>query len=240
MYAASICYYLFLSSIQMAWLFLYVVSRLQLPPDAWELLFALFVPETFYPVLDALLDAARDRHPALVPFAVLTAIWSASKAISALWDGLNCEVNRSIDGIGLRKRILASFYYVLLLCAILVGLISSILGKQLLRLMPGLLPFLENHWVRYGWSLLLLCCFFTSIYYFLPKEHIAFSYCLISGTITALGWSVLTAASSLFYHHLFRYYDFGLLVLFGLWLYDCLLLLLYGRLAAKILYVLKC
>lgn len=224
----------------MAWLFLYVVSRLRLPPDIWEQLFALFVPETFYPVLESLLEAARERHPALVPFAVLTAIWSSSKAVSAMWDGLNCEDNLSASGIGIRKRILVSFYYVLFIFVILFSLVCFFFGRQLLHVVPGLLLFFENSWIRHSCNLIFLCCFFTSVFYFLPKKRIRFRFCIISGTITALGWSILTVASSFFYRRLFRYYDLGLFVLFGLWLYDCLLLLLYGRLSAKILHTLKC
>lgn len=235
LYAAAICYYLFLSSIQTAWLFIYVVSRLHLPPDALEQFFSLFLPQTFYPVMNELLNTARNRNPALIPFSVLTAIWSSSKTVSALWDGLNCHAGTALPGPGLKKRLLASLYYALLILILLAGMITSLLGEQLLRILPDLQFFLENPLAHYGWIFVLLCCFFTSIYRFLPKDILSFRSCLISGIAAASGWFVLTAIITGCSTRLFHQFDLSLLILFGLWLYNCMLILLYGRLAAKML-----
>ena len=238
-YSAAICYYLFLASIQMAWLFLYVVSRLPLASESWEQLFALFIPKVFYPLIKTLLDTAQNRHPVLMPFAVLTTVWSSSKAVSGLLDGLNCGNRQFITGIGMKKRILASIYYIFLNIVLLAGLTISLLGRRILHFIPDLLPLFEHQWFHYTWSFLILCIFVAMIYYYLSKEQLPFYCCVISGIIVVLGWSFLTISFSLLYRRMIQKYDLGLLVLFGLWLYDCLLLLLYGRLGAKILYELK-
>lgn len=239
-YSAAICYYLFLSSIQMAWLFLYVVSRLPLAAESWERLFDLFVPKVFYPLIRSLLDTAEKRHPVLIPFAVLTAIWSSSKAVSGLLDGLNSDNRRSVTGIGIKKRILASIYYIILNIILLAVLTIFLLGKQILHLFPNLLSLFDHPWFHYTWSFLILCIFVAMIYYYVPNEQLPFYCCIISGVLVVFGWLFLTVSFSILYRGIFQKYNLGLLIFFGLWLYDCVLLLLYGRIASKILRELKC
>ena len=219
-YAASACYYILLSILPSALLFMSLLPNLPISFRTWEIWFSQLLPEPFQPVAAYVLEQIeRSEAFPYLSLSALTVLWSASKGIIAITDGLNAVLCHEEPVDFFRKRVLGmrSFlFFMLLLILLLIG--QTILSGY------------------FAFALLILL--FAMLYRFLPGRKLPFRCSILGGAFTATGWITVSWLFSVYVDHFDRYHrlygTIGLLILACIWLQICILMILYGAILAEL------
>ncbi len=244
-HSAAACFYILLSLLPATAL---VFTILSIFPDAvreFGHLTINILPFDFRAVTEYLLDQFPSRSPAalLSVWAFLT-LWSASKGIMAMTDGLivilDCQKPRGF----IRRRVDAMIVFAILSVVLIATLVLHVFGRRLLTYFSLKMPDLKNlllllFRLRQVYSLLILSILFALLYLFLPQRPLPFLSCLKSGFFSSVGWLTVSYGFSIYVNY-FRsdqklYGSLGLILLTSLWLQICISILLYGALLGKLL-----
>jgi len=177
-----------------------------------------------------------DMAHAILPIAVIVAIWSAGKGMMGVQMGLN----RAHGVIETRNYILirlqASFYTLITLVAILLTLIISIFTRNVSEYIGEIIPpaynitrFLSNYRFLFGW--LVLTVLFTFIYTFIPNVKVNLWYQIPGAALCAVGWQLYSFGLSLYMQYFGGFNMYGslsTLIVMMFWLYFSMTLLLLG------------
>lgn len=239
-YAAGASFYLMLSVVPTAALFFSSLPYFHIEEVyLWELLIGI-LPTAFHPLLNVLLKGIyAERSLSVLSVSAIVTLWSASKGILALMDGLNATLSQKLTEGYIRRHALAMLYFIVLMLCILVILICLVFGRIVFRFLPvqsGLAAILIRY--RMVSVLLFLSAVFSLIYRLLPAEKIPYQVCLLSGFLSALGWIIISYGFSLYIALIAgrsRFYgNLSILLFAGLWLRLCASVFLYGGLYGKL------
>lgn len=226
-HAAGICFFLLLALFPMAILtctFLRAVGFL--PADLLRVLVPL-LPNALLPLTRQLIEGFfAARSVAALSATALAAFWSASRGIYGIMLGLNGVGGFSDHRGFIRRRLICLAYLALAVLGLPAVLAAHMMGYTLLR--SGSLFSFLRYLIAFGILALLL----TGIYFAFPAETLRLRICLICGCLSALLWAGFTAAFSLYastanaystFYGSLRWIALGLL-----WLYFCMMILLFG------------
>jgi membrane protein len=196
------------------------------------------VPDPLLPLVRRLLSGAYDATSApLLSLSAITAIWSASRGIWGLKEGLN-----AVYGVKERRSYLVSrgigmLYTVLFLAVLVLSLVLNVFGTTILDYLhmttnPVLLFLMDVIDFRFFLMLLLQTAVFTAMYAALPDRRMGLGESLPGAIVASLGWLIFSDLFSLYVEYYPRYANiFGSLyaaALTMLWLYFCIMILFYG------------
>lgn len=196
------------------------------------------VPEPLLPLVRRLLSGAYDATSApLLSISAITAIWSASRGILGLKEGLN-----AVYGVKERRGYLVSrgigmVYTVLFVAVLVLSLVLNVFGTTILDYLhmttnPVLLFLMDVIDFRFVLMLLLQTAVFTAMYAALPDRPMGLWESLPGAIAASLGWLIFSDLFSLYVEYYPRYANiFGSLyaaALTMLWLYICIMILFYG------------
>lgn len=196
------------------------------------------VPDPLLPLVRRLLSGAYDATSApLLSLSAITAIWSASRGILGLKEGLN-----AVYGVKERRSYLVSrgigmLYTVLFLAVLVLSLVLNVFGTTILDYLhmttnPVLLFLMDVIDFRFFLMLLLQTAVFTAMYAALPDRRMGLGESLPGAIVASLGWLIFSDLFSLYVEYYPRYANiFGSLyaaALTMLWLYFCIMILFYG------------
>lgn len=238
LYAANAGFFLLLSLFPGL---LLVLELLRATPLAVEDLLALV--ENLLPL--ALVDAARElvigawqnAGYSALGISALAAVWSASRGMQGLVQGLNAVYGREESRGYLRSRLVSlgytfAFFPVLVITLVLHGLGSGIIGVLTMVDDPVVIFLVDHINLRLFLLLLLQGGVFALMYLVLPEGSGRLRECLPGALLAAAGWQVLSelytvyAARVASYAHV--YGPVYAVALGMLWLYLCMSILLYG------------
>lgn len=245
LFAAGASFYILLSLLPATVFLLALLPYLPVTSDAWNRILQEIIPAPFLPLAFFLLQtAAAQRSPAVLSLSALTTLWSASRGILALSDGLNAVLELQPTRQYVVRRLRFTFYFLLLELSLLMMLGIYVFGRQLLGGCLQWFPEFSELFrlilrLRSVCIFFLLCLLFSAVYRFFPAERLPFRFCLAGGLLAAAGWIVISLAFSIYVNYVsFRnrlYGGFGLVILAGFWLHSCMVLLLSGGLLTKLL-----
>lgn len=223
-YGSSACYYILLSLIPATVLLLHLVPELPIERLS-ELL-----PQQLRPMAQEILRQIQDAGSLTVAsLSALLTLWSASRGILAIYEGMNQVMGCPVSHRFLRRQ-LGAIALFLGMAPILTGLFHLMQLGQ--RLLPVLLQF---SWLA---AILFLWAFFTLLYRLLPKCRIPIAFCTLGGFFAAGGWTALSWIFSLYIRYFSSYPQLyggiGLLLLAFIWLKICVLLIFYGWILASL------
>lgn len=196
------------------------------------------VPEPLLPLVRRLLTGAFDATSApLLSLSAITAIWSASRGILGLKEGLN-----AIYGVKERRsyfvtRGIGMIYTVLFVAVLVLSLVLNVFGSTILDYLhmttnPLLLFLMDVIDFRFFLMLLLQTALFTAMYAALPDRPVGLWESFPGAVVASLGWLIFSNLFSLYVEHFPRYANiFGSLyaaALAMLWLYFCIMIVFYG------------
>ena len=238
-YAASACYYVVLSLVPAG---LLLFSLLSLLPDgeAYDRIIRSLLPDYLTKAVKPL-EQIRSHTPiGLLSVSGFVAIWSASKSVLTVRNGLNAVMEQTEHEGFLRKRLRAMASLLLLFLFFLFILSATILSERItvslqesgIILPSGLYQIIKY---RYVYSYIILCLVFGSIYRLLPQTKLRLSYCFLGGTLSSAGCLLFSAGYSIYVNQISSYdqmYDMlGVTVLGMIWIRVCFSVILYaGRL----------
>ncbi len=197
-----------------------------------------FLPQPLLPMAEYLLKASyRGSSGAMVSVSVLAALWSASRGMFGLLDGLNAVYGGPADrGYWQRRSIsvIYTFFFLLLLAMTLTAHIfgTAILDYLWMTTEPALMVLMNLLDLRFILLLLLQTALFTAMYALLSGKRRRLRSCFPGAVAASLGWLVFTKLFSVYVEHFSDYSNiFGsiyALALGMLWLYFCMCILFYG------------
>lgn len=239
LYAANASFYMILA------LFPALVLLLSLLPytalSAEDLLATLgsVVPQVLEPLLRYIIDDLNaSGSKTVLSVSALAAVWSSSKGVFCIRQGLNAICGVTERRSWLLRRVISMGYMALLIAALLLTPALHIFGQQLsafcavqkvplLRFIAKLLQF------RGLILLILLTALFTAVYHIFPDQRGKVREVIVGAFAAALGWLIFSALFSWYVHrfaNFSRYYGSLSMLAFGmLWLYFCLSILFYGQ-----------
>lgn len=198
-----------------------------------------FVSEEVGSLITRIFKEAREKaNGAVLSVTTIAALWSASRGLIGIINGLN-RIHRVKETRGfLRLRLSAMVYMLLFIAAVLAALLLLVFGQSILDRLAAAFPFFEQvsgvlfsmRWVI-GFCLLIL--FFLFVYAALPIQKSRPFSKLPGAVFSAAGWLGFSALYSLYVNRFANYsYVYGSLAtiaLLILWLYICMFILFLGE-----------
>lgn len=180
----------------------------------------------------------------LLSISAITALWSASRGIHGLRDGLNAIYGVKEDRGYFRTRLMSVFYTFAFLLTLLLTLVLHVFGTSLQQW----LPFSENPFLRFLESIVDLRFFlllgiqtalFTAMFAVLPNQRCRLWDAFPGAVLAAIGWLIFSQLYSVYVEHFA-----GLSTVYGnvyavalslLWLYFCICIVFYGGVLNRLL-----
>lgn len=175
---------------------------------------------------------------AVLSLTTILSLWSASRGLIGIINGLNRIHNVSENRGFFRIRFYSALYTLLLMAVIIVVLVILIFGEALLKKAEQLLNLsiiTESNAYPLRWFIgfLLLAMFFTLIYCALPTNKSRPLKKLPGAFFSAGGWTGFSALYSIYINHFAdypaMYGRLSLPVTAILWLYICMYILFLGE-----------
>lgn len=174
---------------------------------------------------------------AIAGLSALTALWSASKGIYGLLQGLNAVYGVSENRGFLFTRAISVVYALMFLVVLVLTLVLHVFGTELLDFLlslniPALSFLIRILNLRIFLLAALQTLLFTVMFMVLPNGRNGFWASLPGGLLTSIGWMVFSDLYSIYITFFSGYANiFGSvygIALSMLWLYFCITILFYG------------
>lgn len=197
-----------------------------------------FFPDVLMPFAARVLNGAYDATSASVlSLSALTAIWSASRGVLGLKEGLNAVYGVKERRSYLVTRAISMFYTVLFVALLVLTLVLHVFGATIVDYLhmttnPILLFLMDVIDFRFFLLLLLQTALFTAMYAALPDRKVGLWESFPGAVFASLGWLAFSDLFSLYVEHFPRYANiFGsvyAVALSMLWLYCCVSIIFWG------------
>lgn len=196
------------------------------------------VPSVLHPLLARIIgDMSANSTGALLSVTALVAIWSASRGVFCMQQGLNAVHRVGESRSYFLRRLYCMLYMLLLILALLLTLVLNGFGQEIAafcedKSVPILRFFAKLLRFRSLIILVLLTVLFAAIYCILPNERVKLSVSLPGAALAALGWLIFTNGFSWYVKvsgsYSVLYGSLSVIAVGMLWLYICISILFYG------------
>lgn len=237
-YSAYAAFFIILAIIPMLMFMLGLIHLLPITKENLIDIVSSVIPETFLPMFQSMVnDLYNKSSTTLLSITAITTLWSASKGVYGIIQGLNSIYQVPIKRNYIINRLLALIYTFIFILAILITLTFMVYGNQLQELFIQLLPILSYFstlitFLRSFITIFTLAFFFMVIYTVFPHQHQKLSYQAPGALIAAIGWILFSFAFSIYVDNFSNYsYMYGSLttiILLMLWLNICMNILFLG------------
>lgn len=247
-YAAQSAFFFVLSIIPLMLLLLTIVQLTPITKADIMTVAVQIIPESHMQAfLIDIINEVYNQSRTMIPITAVTALWSASKAVLSLTEGLNCVFKCRETRNYILLRIIASIYTIIFIVVLIVMLGVGMFGKHILALIGEIVPFIPNEIrmlveskVEFGFFITLV--FAWLIYSILPnnwrkKKFVKKQW--IGAAFTAAAWMLISYVFSM-YLTIFQgfmglYGSMTAIVLVMLWLYFSMYAMLFGGMINQIL-----
>ena len=232
-YATQAAYFLIMSFIPCI---LFLTTLVRYTPLTYNVVrdaIVAFIPENLQSFVLGIVVDVYKRSTAIVPLSAIVALWSAGKGVLSISTGFN-----TIYGCPeTRNYVYLRFYTLSLVIAVIVSLLTLVLGNEIQKAVSRYIPFLGRVLGKIlGARALLvfgvLFLVFLMLYKVLPNRKATFKSQIPGALIIAVAWSIFSYGFS-FYFEIFpgfsnMYGNLATIIMVMVWLYICMNLLLYG------------
>ncbi|MCI8638447.1 MAG: YihY/virulence factor BrkB family protein [Coprococcus sp.] len=239
-YAAQSAYFFMLSMIPIILLLLTIIQYTPVTKaDVMTAAVRVFPEENMQDFIVGIVNQVYNQSHTVIPVTAVVALWSAGKGVLAMSNGLNAAYQISETRNYFYLRIRASFYTIIFIIAIVLGLVLSVFGNSISIFINQRFPFLADTTafilqMRTVVTFVILLGFSLVIYRFLPNRRAGIKKQLPGAVFTSIGWLVISFIFSM-YLTIFRgfsglYGSMTAIILVMLWLYFCMYVMLMGGL----------
>lgn len=238
LHAGYTAYFLILSVFPALLLVLSMLRYTGLQVEALIELLRDFLPEALMGAVEELVYSTYlHSNGAVVGVAAVTALWSASRGVYGLLQGLNAIYGVSENRSYFYTRAISVVYMFLFLLVLLLTLFLHVFGGTLLNMLtmvdnPVVIFLVDLIDFRFFLLLVLQSVIFTAMFMTLPNKRNRFLDSLPGGVLASLGWLVFSDLYSIYVENFSSYANiYGsvyAIALSMLWLYCCMSILFYG------------
>lgn len=237
-HAASTGYFLVLSLFPSLLLLMSILRYTALEVETLIEVLYTILPDALMGIVTRLVNSCyQNSSGAVVGVSAVTALWSGSLGIHGLRRGLNAVYDVTEDRNYFHTRFISMVYTFLFLLVLILTLVLHVFGDILLDFFISLnIPLLGFLVELLDWRFFLLLAVqtlvFTLMYMALPNRRNRFLESLPGGVLASLGWLIFSDLFSMYVTYFDRYSNiYGsiyTIALGMLWLYICMIILLFG------------
>ncbi len=236
-HAAATSFFMILSFLPFLMLLLTVV---QFTPLTQELVLEVIETVTPFEISETireLVGSLFNHSYALLSWTAAASIWTSSKAVVGMTDGLNSvnqlEETRNFFVV----RIWAVFYTAIMLVVMIISIGILVFGYRIQEYLRSIVPLIDRHAkgtlaLQMILSLAILTLLFELLYVFLPGKREHFLSQLPGAVFTAISWAVFSYVFSIYLEYAGNmtavYGGLTTLIVVMLWLYFCMYLFFTG------------
>ncbi len=238
-YAAQAAFFVVISVFPLVMLLLTLVKYLPYFSDGVPMIqFDMFPHDLNVFATNALEEIVNKSSNAVLSISAVTALWSASKGVYSIFQGLSSVYSVKDTRDWLTMRLLAVVYTLFFLLMLILALGFLVFGNSIYQAMFNFLPLAADKieiisrgikWLL-GFGVLVL--FFEIIYIAVPDRKSSVLEELPGALVSAVGWVGFSFLYSFYIEHFSNYANvYGSLtavVLLMLWLYFCMYIMLFG------------
>lgn len=188
---------------------------------------SMIISEVFY----------RSENIALLSVTVVTVLWTSSRGTMAIYGGLNNIYGYTKKRNWFITRVLAFFYNILFIVAVVVSVVVLVFGNALISFIDT--EFIFAHYIltivfklKYLIFFILFVLAFAAVYTFLPQRKLKYRKQFIGSLAAATGWIVFSYGFAVYIKHFskfsFLYGSITAVVILMLWVYFCQYMFLIG------------
>ncbi len=236
-HAAATSFFMILSFIPFLMLLL---TAVQFTPLTQELVLEVIETATPFEISETirgLVGSLFNNSYALLSWTAVVSIWTSSKAIIGLTDGLNSVNQLEETRNFFVMRIWAVFYTAVMLIIMIISIGILVFGYRIQQYLRSIVPLIDRHArvtlaLQMLLSLAVLTLLFELLYVFLPNKRNNFLSQLPGAVFTAVSWAVFSYAFSIYLEYASNmtaiYGGLTTLIVVMLWLYFCMYLFFTG------------
>lgn len=248
-YAANACYFLALSVFPLLLLILASLRYTSLSAVDLIDLVSRILPTALVPAAEKLIvNTYYNSSGAVVSVSALAALWSASRGIHGLLVGLNHIYGVQEDRSAIYTRLISVAYLFVFLLVLILTLVFHVFGQTLAAWIRSKnLPLMDllDQVIDIGAIVVLVAevLAFAAIYMVLPNRRNEFLHSLPGAAVAAVGWQVFSNIFSFYVENMVASYSniYGSVYMVAvsmLWLYFCIVILLFGGVVNRMAQVL--
>lgn len=244
-YAANACYFLVLMVFPALLLILASLRYTSLSANDLIEVLETLLPEALMPAAERLIvNTYYNSSGMVISVSALTALWSSSRGVYGLLTGLNHVYGVREDRGYFYTRLISVVYTFAFLLVLILTLVLHVFGRTISNWLNAVeVPFVQwiVHMVDVRFLLLLSIqiLVFTAIYMVLPNRRNRFWSSLPGAAMVAVGWQAFSNLFSVYVQQLDVYeniYGSVYAIALGmLWLYICVMILLFGGVLNRML-----
>lgn len=237
-YSAYAAFFTVMAVIPMLMFLLGLIHLLPFTQQDLIEIFSTIIPETFLPMLSEIVDELYEKSSTtLLSITAITTLWSASKGVYGIMQGLNSVYDIPGKRNAILTRLIAFFYTFMFILVILFTLVFMVYGNQLQELVIHWFPFLNYFsslitFLRSFITIFTLALFFMVIYTVFPYRRQPFTHQAPGALVASVGWILFSFIFSIYVDNYSNYsYMYGSLttiILLLLWLNMCMNILFLG------------
>lgn len=233
-YASHASFFITLSAFPMLLLLVSILRYTGISVDTLAELLEGIVPSALLPfVKKQIFNAYQSTSGTLLSLSALMALWSSSRGIYGLRNGLNSVYGVAENRGWFYTRVVSVGYTFAFLIVLLLTLALHVFGTTLLQLVPDSWAFFAGILNRRFFLLLILqTAVFTAMYMVLPNNRNKLADSFPGAVFSSIGWLILSDLYSRYVENFSGYANiYGSIyavALSMLWLYCCVSILFYG------------
>lgn len=248
-YAANACYFLALSVFPLLLLILASLRYTSLSAVDLIDLVSRILPTALVPAAEKLIvNTYYNSSGAVVSVSALAALWSASRGIHGLLVGLNHIYGVQEDRSAIYTRLISVAYLFVFLLVLILTLVFHVFGQTLAAWIRSKnLPLMDllDQVIDIGAIVVMVAevLAFAAIYMVLPNRRNEFLHSLPGAAVAAVGWQLFSNIFSFYVENMVASYSniYGSVYMVAvsmLWLYFCIVILLFGGVVNRMAQVL--
>lgn len=235
-FAASTAFFLFLSLVPMLVLICSIIPYTPITQETILELAAQWTPDRVNSLVVSMIQEVYQSSVGVLSVAAITVVWTASRGVLALIRGLN-----AVNGVVEERnyfllRVIASFYMLIMLAALILSLMFIVFGNSLVEFVIKHVPNLEVMfsflvYFRFLFIWVVLTLVFAAIYAYVPNKKLKFREQLTGASFAAIAWGIFSWGFSLYvdYTKAFSIYgSLSIIVILMLWMYVCIYIVMVG------------
>ncbi len=240
-YAASSAFFLFISLVPVFSLICCLIPFTNLTEEFVIGLVTGIAPDMFDNVLEGLVVQAYDATGGTITIAAVVLLWTASKSIMALMQGMNVVNDVQEKRNYFHIRLVCCLYMIILVLATVFSLVLMVFGKSIIQgilsismgELHRILEFLYQVLLKPRWlySIIVLTLVFGLIFAYLPNKKLHYREQLPGAFIVSIVWTAFSYAFSIYAQHSAQmsiYGSMSIVVIAMLWMYGCIYVLFLG------------
>lgn len=235
-HAAACAFYMFLSLVPFVGLAASILPYTGLRQQDLIGFLSRYIPYALEDIIVSVTDDIYLASSAVLPLAIIAAVYLASRAFSALIRGVEVLSGAKYYTPFLKRTLLACVYTIAIIIAMVFILLLLIFSKRLVELIGTDIPLVSPAIAllikcRFLLAIAILSGVFTLIYRYVPEMKLGFG-ALLPGSVFASGaWLLFTWGFSLFLKlgsGFSTYGNLAAIIICLLWMYWCMFIILLG------------